>query len=173
MSKVYVKIEFHAEWLEKHKVDFVHPSVVIGDFVTKKFASSVTVNKESASAILLVVDTASVSAENVVAFVAEVIKQQYDEDPTTAISASLDGEASEHAAPSVEKLDTDAGKKKLKLGGNSAIGDDSDPIKKLRLFGKDDAAPTAGDKRNEELEKLLEEIRTTLESRAGEWSKRP
>ena len=59
MSKVYVKIEFYAEWLEQHKVDFVHPSIVVGDFITKKFPSSVSVNKESASAIILVVDTSA------------------------------------------------------------------------------------------------------------------
>ncbi|MBR5448996.1 MAG: hypothetical protein IKV43_03320, partial [Clostridia bacterium] len=160
MSKVYVKIEFHAEWLAKHKVDFVHPSVVIGDFVTKKFASSVTVNKESASAIILVVDTSAVSAEDVVAFVAGVIEQQYEENPEEAITASLDGEAKEPATPSIGKLDSDDGKTKLKLNGDSS-GDDDGPFGKLRLFGRDDAAPTAGDKRNEELEKLLEEIRTT------------
>ena len=37
MSKVYVKITFKPEWLKGHADDFVHPSVVIGDFVTKKF----------------------------------------------------------------------------------------------------------------------------------------
>lgn len=161
MSKVYVKIEFHPEWLEKHKVDFVHPSVVVGDFVTKKFASSVTVNKESASAIILSVDTEKVSAEDVVAFVAGVIENQYNEDPATAISASLDSEVSEPSTPSVGKIDSGAGKTKLKLKGDSAGTDEDDPFAKLRLFGKSDAAPAAGDKRNEELEKLLEEIRNT------------
>ena len=160
MSKVYVKIEFYAEWLEQHKVDFVHPSIVVGDFITKKFPSSVSVNKESASAIILVVDTSAVSAEEVVSFVAGVIEQQYEEDPATAIRASLDGEASEPATPNIGKLDSDDGKTKLRLKSDSSSDDDGS-FGKLNFFGKDDAAPTTGDKRNEELEKLLEEIRTT------------
>ncbi|MBQ2793163.1 MAG: AAA family ATPase [Clostridia bacterium] len=160
MSKVYVKITFKPEWLKGHADDFVHPSVVIGDFVTKKFEAAVSVKSENASEIVLAVDTARVNANEVVAFVASVIEKRYGEDPRTAITATLDEESANEDSGKIGGIDVSAKKKKIRLSSGSS-GDEEDPFAKLRLFGREDAAPTAGESRNKELDEILNDIRST------------
>ena len=158
MSKVLVVVSFNCEWLNEHKEDFVLPNVVVGDHVTKRFGAAVAVKGENVEGITLVVDTSAVSANDVVSFVASVIENRYSEDPNKAISVSV-GEA-DAATADGNFGGIDVSKKKLRMK-NGGSGDDDDPFAKLRLFAREDAAPTAAHKGNNELDEVLNDIRST------------
>lgn len=159
MSKVLVVISFNPEWMGSHRGDFVLPNVVIGDYVTKRFGAAVTVKSESVEGISLVINSADVSANDVAGFVASVIEQKYSEDPKKAISVEVKDVAGEDAkSDSLGGIDLSRKKMKMRSSGSS---DDDDPFGKLRLFAREDAAPTSSHASNSELDEILGDIRST------------
>lgn len=159
MSKVLVIISFNPEWISSHRGDFVLPNVVISDYVTKRFGAAITVKSDNAEGISLVINSADVSANDVASFVASVIEQKYSEDPKKAISVEVKNVAGEDAkSDSLGGIDLSRKKMKMRSSGSS---DDDDPFGKLRLFAREDAAPTSSHVSNSELDEILSDIRST------------
>ena len=159
MSKVLVIISFNPEWISTHRGDFVLPNVVISDYVTKRFGAAITVKSDNAEGISLVINSADVSANDVAGFIASVIEQKYSEDPKKAISVEVKNVAGEDAkSDSLGGIDLSRKKMKMRSSGSS---DDDDPFGKLRLFAREDAAPTSSHVSNSELDEILSDIRST------------
>ena len=160
MSKVYVKISFNPDWLDQHREDFIHPGTVVADLVTKKFGNSVAVKSEGATILTLTVEDGSVSANDLGLFVGAIIETRYGEDPNKAITLSFDKNESVKSSDGIGTIDVSLKKKRVFASGGASDGG-SDPVDKIRLFGKEDAAPTSSEGDKNELEELLADIKST------------